>query len=119
MTWHGIVIDQSLKDKSVVDGLKILGTKEEGEWKVYKVEVEDDKLQDTIQLIQPILNSGGWYVHFYNDSGEKLTVVFRNRVFELVNNPSFWNQVIEYGKSVGVPESEMDFKPNNFDKEDF
>jgi len=119
MTWHGIIIDKSLKDASLIDGLKILGTKEDGDWKIYKVEVEDDKLQDTIQLIQPVLSASGWYVHFYNDSGEKLVVVFRNRTFELVNNPSFWKPAIDYGKSLGMPEDQLDFMPNKFDEEDF
>lgn len=121
IVWHAIIVDKSLKDPKVIDGLKVLGVQDapEAGWKLYKVEVADDNLKDTIAMVQQKLSAGGWYVHFYSEDGTKIVVVFRHRVFELVNNPSFWKPAIEYGKSVGIPEEQLTFSPNKFEEEGF
>jgi hypothetical protein len=120
MVYHGIIVDKSLKDAKIVDALKVIGTKHTDDgWVIYKIEVDDDKLQQTIQMVQPLLSSAGWYCHFYGQDGLKLFVVFRRRIFELVNNPSFFKPAVKYGLSVGIPEEQLDFKPSKFEEEDF
>jgi hypothetical protein len=118
--WHGIIVDKSLKDAKIIDAMKVLSSKDTPDgWKLYKVEIEDSTLQDTIKTIQHNISATSWYAHFYSQDGMKIIVVFRNQIFEMVNNPSFWKPAIKYGKLVGIPENQIDFKPSKFEEEDF
>lgn len=50
--YHGILVGASLKDRSVLDSIKIIGKREEAEdWTLYKIEVDPAELDETINLI--------------------------------------------------------------------
>lgn len=68
--YHGIIIDQSFKDPTFVKSFKQLNHKTNSDWGVYGIEVEDEKLHESIKLIQENLKSDQpWYCHIYNDQG--------------------------------------------------
>jgi hypothetical protein len=52
--YHGIVVSLSQKDKSKVRSLDIIGIKKVllGLLKLYKLQVQEDKLEDTINVLQ-------------------------------------------------------------------
>ncbi len=53
----------------------------------------------------------GWYAHFWKD--QRLVVVFRGEKFEFKSrDKSTWKEAVEYGKSVGIPEEQLDFPTN-------
>src|SRR3989442_15986310 len=44
---------------------------------------------------------------------KKLVAVFRGKKFEFKSrDKSTWNEAVEYGKSVGIPEEQLDFPTN-------
>ncbi len=115
--FHGIIIDKSLKSTKVLEKLNVLSKKEADGWVLYKISVAEGDLAPTIKLIQESLSGGSWYAHIYD--GTKVFAIFRNRIFEMVNNPVFFRPAVKYGVSIGVPEGQLDFKPNKFEEEDF
>ena len=114
--YHGIIIDQEFTDKSFPNNFKIFAKKQDGDWGIYGIEIEDLKLDETISKIQANLKTNeNWYVHFYN--GENLIVIFKNKIFKTSVNSSRWQPIINYGKEIGIPEEQLDFKPNKFEEE--
>jgi hypothetical protein len=117
MNYHGIVINLSLKDKSLFKSLKIIGQKKVFlNWLIlYKVNVRPENIDSTIQNLQSNLVEKFWfyhphfYCHFYQD--DELIVVFKEKVFRVKTDPTTWQEVLEYGKSIGIPEKQLDFCP--------
>jgi hypothetical protein len=117
--WHGILVDVSQKDKSIFKNLKILGQKKSSndEWVLLKVGVPDEKLDETINLLQKNMSPGEFYFHFYRDSC--LIVVFRKKIFRIKPDKSTWTGAVEYGKSLGIPERQLDFYPCRVEDETY
>ena len=73
-----------------------------------------------------------WYITFHN--AEQVIVVFRKRIFYLsakgirpvqykkldttyAAEKEQWDEMIEYARSLGVPDDQCDFLPESFDKQ--
>src|SRR3989441_11498710 len=55
----------------------------------------------------------GWLVRALLERQKKLVAVFRGKKFEFKSrDKSTWNEAVEYGKSVGIPEEQLDFPTN-------
>jgi periplasmic divalent cation tolerance protein len=118
--YHGIIIKQSLRDRSILDNVKILGKKTAKDWTMLRVLVPDDELENFLKLVKANLlteNKVPYYAHFYNR--EDLIVVFPERIFYVKLDKRTWGPVARYGKSLGVPERELDFKPSRFEDETY
>lgn len=116
--YHGIVIKEGLKDSSILKKMKILGRKRAREWTLLKVGVDEDEIEETIRTVQKCLaTKPTYYAHFYRN--EKLIVVFPRKIFYLTPDKRTWKPAIDYGKSVGIPEEELDFKPCRFEEETY
>lgn len=114
--YHGIIIDQEFTDKSFPNTLKIFAKKQDGDWGIFGIEIEDSKLQETIKYIQENMRTDSpWYSHFYNNN--QLIVVFKNKVFKITSEKISWQPVIDYGKELNIPIEQLDFFPNNFQNE--
>ena len=49
-----------------------------------------------------------WYMHFWN--GDTVIAVFPNRIFRFKHSDkSTWHEAIEHGKSLDIPEEQLDF----------
>ena len=106
--YHGIIVNVSQKDKSIFDRLKILGEKKLWSWILYKVEIKPKELKKRIKELQENMTEG-FYFHFYRNN--ELIVVFNKKVFYAKTDKSTWNEIIEYGKSLKIPEKQLDFFP--------
>lgn len=114
--YHGIVIEEGLKDPSILNKVKILGKKGVGEWTLLRVGVEESEINKVIRLIQKYLvTEPAYYAHFYRK--EELVAVFPRKIFYLTPSKETWKPAVDYGKSVGIPEEELDFKPCRFEEE--
>ncbi len=113
--YHGILIDQSFEDLNFPNKFKVFAKKQDGSWGIYGVEVEDVNLDKVISEIQKQMKSGTWYVHFYNKEG--LIVVFKEKIFRVNKDISIRQEMIEYGKSLGIPEEQLKVSPTNFENE--
>ena len=106
--YHGIIVNVSQKDKSIFDRLKIIGEKKSLGWILYKVEVKPGEIKKKIKEFQENMVEG-FYFHFYINN--ELIVVFNKKVFYAKTDKSTWDGIIEYGKSLKIPEKQLDFFP--------
>ena len=118
--YHGIIIKQSLRDRSILDDIRILGKRTAKNWTMLRVLVRDDQLEKFLKQVQANLlmeNEVPYYAHFYNH--QDLIVVFPDRIFHLKPDTKTWGPAVRYGKSLGIPERELDFKPCRFEDETY
>ncbi len=118
--YHGIIVEESLRDPSVLDAVTILGRKKGTNWTLLRVGVEDQNLPSAIERVQQSLKVEGgvpFYAHFYR-RGE-LIVVFPDQVFHVAPQRDTWTPVQAYGKSRGIPAEQLDFSPCRFDEETY
>jgi len=114
--YHGILVDMSQKDKSIFNNLKILGQRKAGGWVLYKIGVDPKKINKTLEQLQENMVDG-FYFHFYKD--EELIVVFKEKIFKVSIDKSTWKEIIGYGKSLKIPEKQLDFYPCRIEDEKY
>lgn len=115
--YHGILIDQEFTDPRFPNKYKIFSSKQDGDWKIFGIEIDDSALQSTIGEIQKYMKSDQpWYAHLYND--KELIVIFKDKLFTVGPHKSTWSEIVEYGKSLNILESQLDFWPNRFQDEE-
>jgi len=125
MNYHGIIINVSLKDKSLLKSLEIIGQKKAFlNWLfLNKVSVRPESIDSIIQNLQFNLVEQFWfyiphfYCHFYRD--DELIVVFKKKLFSIKTDPATWQEVIAYDKSLGISTKQLDFRPCHFEDETF
>lgn len=119
--YHGIIIEQGLKDKNILNENIILGNKKGNSWNLIKVSIASDELQQFVNIVQQNLIEDDegipYYAHFYCENN--LVVVFPLKIFHVTTISDTWSDVIAYGKSLGIPESQLDFFPAKFSDETF
>jgi len=113
--YHGILIDQEFSDPSFPETFKVFAKKQDGDWKIYGVEVEDSKIGRVINGVRKNMREGGWYCHFYKEN--TLWVVFKDKTFRVTPDKSTWKLIIEYGEKLKIPKEQLDFWPNRFQDE--
>src|SRR6266704_2190264 len=117
-TWKGIIIAEGLEEPSVINEFDVYrariskqdeliddqGNKER--WHLYWVRATDKQVETLTSRIR-----NGWYAHFWK--GRKRLVVVRGKKGGLqAKEKSTWKEAVEYGKSVGIPEEQLDFPTN-------
>ena len=109
--YKGPIVEESLDDNRILNELEIVSfrvSKDENpsdRWHLYQVQVS----RRDIDTISKHLNSGKWYMHFW-DSNRNVIAVFRDRIFEFnYDDKPSWKAAIEYGKSIGIPAEQLDF----------
>ena len=118
--YHGIIIKQSLRDPSILDSVRILGKKSAKNWTMLRVLIRDEGLENFAKLVQANLlteNKVPYYAHFYNQ--QDLIVIFPDRVFRIKPDKKTWGSAVRYGRSIGISERELDFKPCRFEDETY
>lgn len=77
-------------------------------WTVMEFEVSDDHAPEIAQAFARVLDQPGWYVDFR--SRAEVFVVFPNRVFRYARGDEASRaEAQEHGRSVGVPEAQLDW----------
>lgn len=108
--FHGIIIQESLRDPSVLRNVTILGTKQGKDWKLLVVSVPDSRMDSVLELVKSNLRTDegiSYYTHFY--SNDRLILVFPDRVFHIKPNKETWKPVVDYGLSMGIPKEQPEF----------
>ncbi len=104
--YSGIIVENSLTDITILNTLTILQTWQDGSWVLHKVYVTE--LQ--IKRISDNLAEGPWYTHFWDETKEKIIVVFKNKTFEIAaKNQETWQEAIQYGLALNIPVEQLDF----------
>lgn len=123
MDYKGIVIEESLKDTSALQSVKILETVVEDvvedhktpwikQWTMHTVEVSADQVDSFSEKMSRALeDEHNWYADFKNDV--KHYIVFQGKVFVVDRaSPEQYEAVKKYGMSLGIPDYQLDFSPN-------
>jgi hypothetical protein len=121
MTLAGGLIAESLRVGSVLDGIALtvtkisradLGDVEAGQprtWTFVDFEAADEDADRLASGLERVLErAGGWYCDFRND--DETFVVFAGRTFRYPRGDDPGRRAaVEYGRSVGVPEAQLDW----------
>jgi hypothetical protein len=122
--YRGVIIEESLEDKSILRELRIIGTQVEKvtdrhktpwleKWTKHTVEVPEDKAQAVAQRLANTIISerkGSWYADFKNK--EFHYIIFRDRIFKVDRqSKEEYDQVNRYGEALGIPPYQLDFSP--------
>lgn len=126
MNYKGVIIEESLENTSILQEVKILETKVEqvvGEhktpwlkqWTLHTVEVPEEKVDEIAQRLSKSLDyshNSSWYADFKND--EYHFIIFKDRIFKIkLNDVEGYKEVKQYGISLGIPEYQVDFTPED------
>jgi hypothetical protein len=116
---RGAIVAESLRLDAAVQGVRLVVRKLErveaglGDqprlWTLLWFEADDEQSERLAEQLSDALEArGGWYADFHSDS--EVTVVFAGRVFRYRRGDSHErDKVMEYARSVGVPEPQLDW----------
>ena len=124
MDYKGVIIEESLADKSVLKDVMILSTKVEKvsekhktpwltQWTLHTVEIPEDKAGDIAAKISKSFDyshKSAWYADFKNDNFHY--IIYKNKFFKIDRDkPKEYQAATDYGISLGIPEYQVDFSP--------
>jgi len=121
MNYRLIIIENSLKDKSILKNYTILsktyferGTPAESV--MYKVEIPDNQVELISERLKNTLIPP-YYCHLYQENPEEdtLIVIFKDTVFKA--RKSNYTEAFNYGVSHGVTKEQMRIEPTEVQKE--
>lgn len=104
--YKGTIIENSLSDKSILNQLKIVKTWQSDDWILHNVLLSREQIID----LPKYLTDGPWYIHLWEQGKDEIYVVFKDKIFTIKSSDkSTWFDVISYGKSIGIPEEQLNF----------
>lgn len=120
MNYRGVIIEESLPDKSVLKRVRIVSTKvekvtekhksSEMQWILHTVEISEDKAGEITEQISRSIKDR-WYADFKNDT--RHYIIFRNKIFSIDRtSKEQYDEAKKYGISLGIPEYQVDFHPD-------
>ena len=137
--FHAEIINLSVRDIKMIREFEIIDIRKRfcGLLKIYTIVVPEESVHDVAIMFQNNLSSKlgkEWYITFHNANHVK--VVFRNGIFDLsakgielvqrkildtinAEEKDKWDELIEYAKSIGVPDNQCDFLPEDFRKQEY
>lgn len=122
MNYKGVIIEESLENKKILNNVKILNTKIEevteehktpwlSQWTLHTVEILEDEANKIARKISQSLDrTHAWYADFKNDTHHY--IIFRDKIFYIDRkNKEQYYKVKRYGILLGIPEYQLDFSP--------
>lgn len=105
----GIIVEESLDDNRILNGLDFRNVHITGHenpadrWHIFEINVSAEEIAELSKHI-----TGNWYMHFWK--GTDIIAVFRDKIFRFnYDDKNTWGEVLEYGRSIGIPDSQLDF----------
>lgn len=125
MDYRGVIIKESLDDISVLNSVKILETKVERvtkehqtpwleQWALHTVEIPEEKTDEVAEKISKSFDKQhpNWYADYKNDKYHY--IIYANKIFKVdLNKPALYREAKQYGISLGIPEYQVDFAPDD------
>ncbi len=108
--YKGTIVQESLDDDRILNDFDVVGfrvtkeTEPSKRWHLFTVLASEENIKKLSKNLKP----EKWYAHFWN--GDDVIAVFPNKVFRFKHSiKSTWKGAMEYGKSLGIPEEQLDF----------
>ena len=124
MNYKGVIIEESLDNKKVLNSVKIIKTKISPvvekhktpwvkQWIMHTVEIsEQDAEKVAEQLSKDLDKEHAWYADFKNENYH--FIIYREKVFKVdLKNPIIYKDAKKFGISLGIPEYQVDFAPED------
>jgi hypothetical protein len=114
---NGLIIEESLTDKDALIAVEITKTEswqannaaayQPHTWTALSFSVDDEKADQATETLKNALKRG-WYVNA--STGLHVYVIFPDRIFKYVKgDKAVRKNAKEYGRSQGIPESQLDW----------
>lgn len=125
MDYEGVIIEESLANKTVLDNLRTRKTKVDPvtekhktpwlrQWTLRTVSIEIDRADKVAEELSRSLDYShgcAWYADFKNDKTHY--IIFKDKIFKIDRTKEVEYQVAtDYGVSLGIPSYQVDFAPN-------
>ena len=123
MVFTGVIIEESLEDKTILRKVKIISTKVEKvtekhktpwirQWTLHTVEIPENLARKIAKELSKCLDSEhNWYADFKDEKTH--FIIFRNKVFEIDRtSKEQYDEATKYGIFLGIPEYQVDFAPH-------
>lgn len=125
MNYKGVIIEESLADTSVLKEVKIIKTDIEpvtsshktpwiSQWTLHTVEIPEQKADQVAEKISQSLDNThtSWYADYENEKYHY--IIYSGKVFKVdLANPVLYKDAKTYGISIGIPEYQLDFVPDD------
>ena len=105
--------------------------------KIYTISIPEKDIEDEVKAFQKNMSTAlkkEWYITFH--TSENAIVVFREKIFVMsckgivpvykkridtshAKDKQRWDDMIQYAKSLGVPDEQCDFLPEDFTKQEY
>ena len=121
--FNGVIIEESLENRDVLQKVKIIKTKVEEvteehktpwikQWTLHTIEILENQADEIGEDLSKSLDSEhSWYADFKNDKFHY--IIFRNKVFKVDRaKPEQYDDVTKYGLTLGIPDYQLDFTPH-------
>lgn len=107
-TYTGCIIEESLKDKSILDEFKILETVTD-DGTSYIVETDESEIDSIVLRLQAAMSDEQiWYTDLKNYDYHY--IIYNDRIFKIDRDfPEQYEEAKEYGLKRGIPE---EYLPN-------
>ncbi len=119
----GVIIEESLENKDVLQKVKITKTAVEKvteqhktpwikQWTLHNVEIPENLADEMADKLSKSLDSQhSWYADFRNDKFHY--IIFRKKIFKVERSkPEQYKEVTEYGLKLAIPDYQLDFSPH-------
>ena len=124
MAFSGVIIEESLTDRSVLENLNVISTKVEPvteshktpwvtQWTMHTVEIPKEIASDVAEQMSKSLDKRhNWYADFKSDTEHY--VIYTDKVFYITDrtDKDQYDEATEYGISIGIPDYQVDFSPH-------
>jgi len=124
VTYKGVIIEESLENTSVLKDVEILETKTEevteehktpwlSQWTLHTVEIPEEASDSVAEKLSKNLEKEhNWYADYGNDKYHY--IIYRGKIFKVdLGNPVLYEEAKQYGISLGIPEYQVDFAPDD------
>ena len=124
MNYQGVIIEESLENKDVLDKVKIIKTKISPvvekhrtpwvkQWTMHTVEIAEENADKIAEQISGDLDKEhSWYADFKNKNYH--FIIYRGKIFKVnLKNPILYKDAKKYGIGLGIPKYQVDFAPDD------
>lgn len=124
MNYQGVIIEESLENTDILKSVKILSTKISPvkekhktpwvtKWTMHTIEIQEEDGNKVAERISQNLDQQHvWYADFKNENYH--FIIYRGKIFKVdLQDPILYKDAKEYGISLGIPEYQVGFAPED------